>query len=68
MKNEEKGQDGKQGVSRVKVALGAAGLFLFIIGVKRSFHFGEVSVSEGARQRELEPEPSSGAEDEEDWE
>jgi hypothetical protein len=30
-------RDGKTGVSRTAVALGAAGLFLFIVGVKRKY-------------------------------
>lgn len=31
----------KRHVSKVKLALGAAGLFLFIVGVKRSFRLDE---------------------------
>lgn len=30
-------RDGKKGVSKTAVALGAAGLFLFIVGVKRKY-------------------------------
>ena len=30
-------RDGKTGVSRTAVVLGAAGLFLFIVGVKRKY-------------------------------
>jgi hypothetical protein len=35
-------EDGtKQGVSKVKLAIGAASLFLFIVGLKRSFRMEE---------------------------
>jgi hypothetical protein len=40
----EKKQEGgkRQGVSNLKLALGAASLFLFIVGVKRTFKLDEV--------------------------
>ena len=39
---------GDQGISKVKLALGAASLFLFIIGVKRTFQMD---------QHQSQPEP-----------
>ena len=39
-KDGDKGE--KQGVSKVKLAIGAASLFLFIVGVKRTFRMEEV--------------------------
>jgi hypothetical protein len=43
-------------VSKVKLALGAASLFLFIVGVKRSFHMDEGGV-ESAAADPGEPRP-----------
>lgn len=36
------------GVSKVKIALGAASLFLFIVGVKRTFSMDEAQPTGGA--------------------
>lgn len=40
--SEKQGRDGDGRVSKIKLAVGAASLFLFIIGVKRSFRMEEV--------------------------
>jgi hypothetical protein len=37
MSKKKSGRPEDQGISKVKLALGAASLFLFIIGVKRTF-------------------------------
>lgn len=37
MQPEEPGRVSKGGISKVKLAIGAASLFLFIVGVKRSY-------------------------------
>lgn len=37
MQPEEPGPPPKGGISKVKLAIGAASLFLFIVGVKRSY-------------------------------
>jgi hypothetical protein len=37
MKKKDPEQSDDGGISKLKLALGAAGLFLFIIGVKRTF-------------------------------
>ncbi len=65
MKGEQAARDGKEGVSTMKLALGAAGLFLFIVGVKRSFRFGEVAVNAGGRKEE--PVREAKTADPEDW-
>lgn len=53
-KNSKAGK--KEGVSKVKIAIGAASLFLFIVGVKRTFRTEEVEErprpSEGDRDRD----------------
>lgn len=41
-KQEETGK--KKGISTLKLAIGAASLFLFIVGVKRSFKLEEVQI------------------------
>jgi hypothetical protein len=52
MSKADKDKPGDQGISKVKLALGAASLFLFIIGVKRTFQMD---------QHQTEPEPSKRA-------
>jgi hypothetical protein len=47
-------RDGKKGVSKTAVALGAAGLFLFIVGVKRKYRLDaerEVAASRDRAER-----------------
>lgn len=41
MQREEPGRPGRGGISKVKLAIGAASLFLFIVGVKRSYRADE---------------------------
>jgi hypothetical protein len=48
MSEQEGDKRADQGISKVKLAIGAASLFLFIIGVKRTFQMD---------QAEKEPEP-----------
>jgi len=44
----ERQEDGtRPGISKLKLAVGAAGLLLFIVGVKRSFRLGDVAVEDG---------------------
>ncbi|HEX5872056.1 MAG TPA: hypothetical protein VFY65_16620 [Longimicrobium sp.] len=43
--------DGKKGVSKTAVVLGAAGLFLFIVGVKRKYRLDAERESAAERQR-----------------
>jgi hypothetical protein len=47
-------KDGKQGVSKVKLALGAASLFLFIVGLKRTFQMEEPESAPPAERPERE--------------
>jgi hypothetical protein len=49
------GTDPKPGVSKVKLAVGAASLFLFIVGLKRSFRMDESP--QGARLSDDGEEP-----------
>ena len=53
MSKKKSGGPEKQGISKVKLALGAASLFLFIIGVKRTFRMdpGEAQPETPARAR-----------------
>lgn len=44
----------KEGVSKVKIALGAASLFLFIVGVKRTFRTEETEERPRPPDRERE--------------
>lgn len=37
MQSEEQGRPPRGGISKVKLAIGAASLFLFIVGIKRSY-------------------------------
>lgn len=39
----------KAGISKVKLAIGAASLFLFIVGVKRSYQHDEPETEEGSQ-------------------
>lgn len=41
MRADERESGEKGGISKVKLAIGAASLFLFIVGVKRTYHSGE---------------------------
>lgn len=41
MRADERESGDKGGISKVKLALGAASLFLFIVGVKRTYQSGE---------------------------
>jgi hypothetical protein len=53
MSKKKSGRPEDQGISKVKLALGAASLFLFIIGVKRTFRIdpGEVPPETPARAK-----------------
>jgi hypothetical protein len=56
MSAKETDRDDKQGVSKVKLALGAASLFLFIVGLKRTFQMEEPEASRPAeRPKEERP-------------
>ena len=55
MMQKQKGSDKKK-VSTLKLAIGAASLFLFIVGVKRSFKLDEVQ-AENADPEEAKPKP-----------
>lgn len=41
MRTDEADSGEKGGISKVKLAIGAASLFLFIVGVKRTYRTGE---------------------------
>ena len=49
-KSGPKEKAGDKGISKVKLAVGAASLFLFIIGVKRTFQMDQQESSEGAKR------------------
>lgn len=57
---------GEQGISKLKLAVGAASLFLFIIGVKRTFQMeqpeaaAEGSGREGKRAKSAEKKGKKG--------
>lgn len=51
----------KPGISTLKLAVGAAGLLLFIVGVKRSFRLGDVAVEDGELLEDEEAEEPEGA-------
>jgi hypothetical protein len=50
-------RDGKKGVSKTAVVLGAAGLFLFIVGVKRKYRLDAERETAAERQRSARAEP-----------
>jgi hypothetical protein len=52
MSEKQKESAKKPGISNLKLAIGAASLFLFIVGVKRSF-----KLDDGAAEK---PEPDRG--------
>lgn len=52
MISEEQGRAEHGGISKVKLAIGAASLFLFIVGVKRTYHSGEGESATVADRRE----------------
>ena len=58
MADETKDQEPKAGISKLKLAVGAASLFLFIVGVKRTFRVedsqGSRTVEDERRRRERE--------------
>lgn len=54
MQPDEPGRTSKGGISKVKLAIGAASLFLFIVGVKRSYRSHE---SEGPDISDREGQP-----------
>jgi hypothetical protein len=54
MPPEESGLPPKGGISKVKLAIGAASLFLFIVGVKRSYRSQE---ADGQTIADLEDRP-----------
>ena len=54
----KKSKAGKQeGVSKVKIAIGAASLFLFIVGIKRTFRHVGLEERPAAPERDGERDP-----------
>lgn len=51
----EAGTGQRKGVSKVKLAIGAASLFLFIVGMKRTFRMDEAAEADTAPEDEAEP-------------
>jgi hypothetical protein len=61
MTPKKKSPETKPGISKLKLALGAAGLFLFIVGVKRSFRLDDERVVEDRDMAErADPKPGAG--------
>ena len=55
MSKAEKGKTDDQGISKVKLAIGAASLFLFIIGVKRTFRMDQHQPAAPEQPAEQQP-------------
>ena len=51
------GEGGKKGMSKTALVLGAAGLFLFIVGVKRKYRLEQEREEAAERERESGAEP-----------
>lgn len=61
MKAKLHGQGKPGGVSKGKLLLGAAGLFLFIVGVRRSFRTDNGEIDDGPQPRDGEADAREAA-------